>query len=92
MLLSRIKLINALLVIIWWLSYDVLAILWCACDHKPCGWHCICFGYVIKYLIEGLKAVLDSKGVIQSLLDDNLVSWRACLNQSCCKLYELAVV
>ena len=48
MLLSGIKLINALLINIWRLLYDVMAILWCACAHKPCGWHCLCFGYVIK--------------------------------------------
>jgi len=48
MLFSRIKLINALLIKIWRSSHDVLVILWCACAHKPCGWHCLCFGNVIK--------------------------------------------
>jgi len=42
--------------------------------------------------MKGLEAVLDSKEVIQYLLDDNLVIWKTCLNQRCCKLYELAVV
>ena len=70
----------------FWLSYDVFVLIS----------HVVDILYALAMLLnnelKGLKAVLDSKEVIKSLLIKNLVFWKAYLNQSCYKFYELALV